>query len=228
MESIDAIKKSDRIRNYAIAGGIAAILIIATLIVFFRMKIQLKNNAIELKMNQVSLLATEISQWKSEYTSLKNHLDDINTQISHQNTMEQETKLRNLIDRLLSGRFSSINQILDEYYENSDSPASKTSMYNRVEKELKSLSSAKSMSEIESLVNDALNGIMTKFRNEFPNLNHEYSILFMLNCMGFSQKAISLLMGIKLKSIYTRRARLKERILNSEAPNKKKFLEKLS
>lgn len=85
------------------------------------MKIQLKNNAIELKMNQVSLLATEISQWKSEYTSLKNHLDDINTQISHQNTMEQETKLRNLIDRLLSGRFSSINQILDEYYENSDS-----------------------------------------------------------------------------------------------------------
>lgn len=84
------------------------------------------------------------------------------------------------------------------------------------------------MNEIEEMVNDALDGIMTRFRNEFPDATKEDITIFLLNAAGLSQKAISLLTGIKLKSLYTKRARLKERILKSGVSGSNEYLARLS
>lgn len=224
-----AAVKESKMREYVIVGIIIVVAIIAAIIAFFKTKMTLKNNAIELKINEVALLSAEIDKRENECHLLKSQLTDITEKVDAQPKVSpQEAKLRQLVNRLLAGRFSSINKILDEYYENTDTPTAKTAIYNRVEKELENLASSKSMGEIEEMVNDALDGIMTRFRNEFPDATKEDATIFMLNAAGLSQKAISLLTGIKLKSLYTKRARLKERIMKSDTAYKQDFIDYLS
>ena len=225
---VAAVKES-KMREYVIIGIIIAVAIIAAIIAFFKTRMTLKNNAIELKINEVALLSAEIDKRENECHLLKSQLTDITEKVDAQPKVSpQEAKLRQLVNRLLGGHFNSINKILDEYYENTDTPTAKTAIYNRVEKELENLASSKSMGEIEEMVNDALDGIMTRFRNEFPDATKEDATIFMLNAAGLSQKAISLLTGIKLKSLYTKRARLKERIMKSDTAYKQDFIDYLS
>ncbi|MDE6190918.1 MAG: hypothetical protein K2G47_04760 [Muribaculum sp.] len=224
-----AAEKESKMRGYVTIGIIIAVVIIAVIITFFKTRMTLKNNAIELKINEVALLSAEIDKRENECRMLKSQLIDIVEKADTQlEVSQQEAKLRQLVNRLLAGHFNSINKILDEYYESTDTPTAKAAIYNRVEKELKNLSSSKSMGEIENLVNDALDGIMTRFRNEFPDATKEDITIFLLNAAGLSQKAISLLTGIKLKSLYTKRARLKERILKSGVSGCNEYLARLS
>ena len=224
-----AAEKESKMRGYVTIGIIIAVVIIAVIITFFKTRMTLKNNAIELKINEVALLSAEIDKRENECRILKSQLIDISEKADTQpQVSQQEAKLRQLVNRLLAGHFNSINKILDEYYENTDTPTAKAAIYNRVEKELKNLASSKSMGEIENLVNDALDGIMTRFHNEFPDSTKEDTTIFMLNAAGLSQKAISLLTGIKLKSLYTKRARLKERIIKSDTVYKQNFISCIS
>lgn len=222
-----AAQKESKMREYVAIGIIIATVIIVALIIFFKTRMTLKNNAIELKINEVALLSAEIDKRENECRLLKSQLTDISEKADAQPD-KQAVKLRQLVNRLLVGRFNSINKILDEYYENTNTSTAKVAIYNRVEKELKNLASSKSMNEIENMVNDALDGIMTNFRNEFPDASKEDISIFMLNAAGLSQKAISLLMEIKLKSLYTKRARLKERIMKSDTAHKQNFISYLS
>lgn len=222
-----AAQKESKMREYVAIGVIIATVIIVALIIFFKTRMTLKNNAIELKINEVALLSAEIDKRENECRLLKSQLTDISEKADAQPD-KQAVKLRQLVNRLLVGRFNSINKILDEYYENTNTSTAKVAIYNRVEKELKNLASSKSMNEIENMVNDALDGIMTNFRNEFPDASKEDISIFMLNAAGLSQKAISLLMEIKLKSLYTKRARLKERIMKSDTAHKQNFISYLS
>lgn len=222
-----AAEKESKMREYVAIGIIIATVIIVALIIFFKTRMTLKNNAIELKINEVALLSAEIDKRENECRLLKSQLTDISEKADAQPD-KQAVKLRQLVNRLLVGRFNSINKILDEYYENTNTSTAKVAIYNRVEKELKNLASSKSMNEIENMVNDALDGIMTNFRNEFPDASKEDISIFMLNAAGLSQKAISLLMEIKLKSLYTKRARLKERIMKSDTAHKQNFINYLS
>ena len=228
-QSVAAAKRETQMWTYIIFGCITAFMVIIILIIFFRMRIKLKDNTIELKINEVALLSAEIYQRENECHKLKEKLADLNeNSTEHMKMSTREAELLQLIDRLLAGRFSTINKILDEYYENIDSSSAKTKVYNRVQKEMDELSSTKSMNEIEKLVNDAFDGIMTRFRNEFPDATKEDITIFLLNAAGLSQKAISLLTGIKLKSLYTKRARLKERILKSGVSGCNEYLARLS
>ena len=222
-----AAEKESKMREYVTIGIIISTVIIVALIIFFKTRMTLKNNAIELKINEVALLSAEIDKRENECRLLKSQLTDISEKADAQPD-KQAVKLRQLVNRLLVGRFNSINKILDEYYENTNTSTAKVAIYNRVEKELKNLASSKSMNEIENMVNDALDGIMTNFRNEFPDASKEDISIFMLNAAGLSQKAISLLMEIKLKSLYTKRARLKERIMKSDTAHKQNFINYLS
>lgn len=224
-----AAEKESKMREYVTFGIIVAIIVIACIITFFKSRMTLKNNAIELKINEVALLSAEIDKRENECRLLKTQLADITEKACIQpGSSQQYTRLRQLVNRLLAGRFNPINKILDEYYENADTPTAKAAIYNRVEKELKNLASSKSMNEIENLVNESLDNIMTRFREEFPWVSKEDTSIFMLNAAGLSQKAISLLLGIKLKSLYTKRARLKERITKSDVTDKQDFVTFLS
>lgn len=228
-QSTAAAKRESQMWTYIIFGCIIVFMAISILTIFFRMSIKLKDNTIELKINEVALLSAQIDRRENECHKLKEKLANLNENSrDHVKMSTREAELRQLVDRLLAGRFSSINKILDEYYENIDSSSAKTKVYNRVQKEMDDLSSTKSMNEIEKLVNDALDSIMTRFRNEFPDATKEDITIFLLNAAGLSQKAISLLTGIKLKSLYTKRARLKERILKSDVSGCHEYIARLS
>lgn len=214
-KSTEAIAKEARTRNYAIIGSIAAILIILVLMIFFRMKMLLKNKNLKLKIQEVALLSAKINTQGNE--------------INKQNKqLRQGNHLRSTVERLIAERFNHINGFFDEYYENSDSIVGKTYIFNKVEYELKSLSSPQNLSEIENLINDALDNIIFRFRSEFPELSSTDITLFMLNIAGLSPRAIGLFLNIKLKTVYTRKARLRHKIENSSATDRDEFLRRLS
>ncbi len=203
------LEKEAKIKNSIITAIIISIVVFAVLILFFIIIIKLKNQTLELRINEVALLSAEI-----------NRRDNISNNI-------ENNRLRNTIDKLLSERFILINKFFDEYYESGDSPIGKNAIFNRVEKEIKNLSSKKNLSEIESLVNETLDNIIVRFKNEFPELCQDDVTFFMLNVAGLSPRAIGLFMKIKLKTVYTRKTRLKDRILNSKSDHIDEFLSKL-
>lgn len=203
------LEKEAKIKNSIITAIIISIVVFAVLILFFIIIIKLKNQTLELRINEVALLSAEI-----------NRRDNISNNI-------ENNRLRNTIDKLLSERFILINKFFYEYYESGDSPIGKNAIFNRVEKEIKNLSSKKNLSEIESLVNETLDNIIVRFKNEFPELCQDDVTFFMLNVAGLSPRAIGLFMKIKLKTVYTRKTRLKDRILNSKSDHIDEFLSKL-
>lgn len=204
------LQKENRIKKSIITWSILSLIIFVALLLLFITIIKLKNRNLELKMNEVALLSAEINKRDSE-------TDSVN-----------DNRLRNMVDKLLSERFTLINKFFDEYYENGDSPVGKTAIFNRVEKEIKNLSSKKNLNEIECLVNETLDDIIFRFRKEFPELSSDDVTFFMLNVAGLSPRAIGLFLKIKLKTVYTKKARLKDRILNSTSTDTDEFLAKLS
>ncbi len=204
------LQKEDRIKKSIITWSILSFIIFVALLLLFITTIKLKNRNLELKMNEIALLSAEINKRESATESVN------------------DNRLRNMVDKLLSERFTLINKFFDEYYENGDSPVGKTAIFNRVEKEIKNLSSKKNLNEIESLVNETLDDIIFRFRKEFPELSSDDVTFFMLNVAGLSPRAIGLFLKIKLKTVYTKKARLKDRILNSTSTDTEEFLTKLS
>ena len=67
-------------------------------------------------------------------------------------------------------------------------------------------------------------GLMSKFRNQFPELKESDCMLYLYSIAGFSARAISILIDEKIEVVYNRKSRLKTKIKNSKSENKTLFL----
>ena len=81
---------------------------------------------------------------------------------------------------------------------------------------------------LEQILNSNSNGIMKKFRSQFPLLKEEDIRLFCFNAAGLSSTTISTLFGKDKQYIYNRLYRLKGRISSSNAPDKDLFMKYIS
>ena len=102
----------------------------------------------------------------------------------------------------------------------------------KILKEVKSIveglrSDSKIQKSLENLLDDNYDGIMQKLRKEFPNWKNEEYLLYIFTASGFSTTTISTLLEKDKKAIYNRVWRLKNRIDNSDAPDKDIFLKHL-
>ena len=94
----------------------------------------------------------------------------------------------------------------------------------RIEDELKSFRSQKSMVEFEEAVDLYMNGIASRLREQCSFLN-ESAIMFVVLCMaGLSQRAICLLLNISYNYFYTKKQRIVTRIEQSDVPDRELFL----
>ena len=70
--------------------------------------------------------------------------------------------------------------------------------------------------EFEKRINDELDGIIFKIRNNFPNLSDEDIRLICYLIVGFDTSSISFLMGISKENVRVKKHRIKERLHKKE------------
>ena len=82
--------------------------------------------------------------------------------------------------------------------------------------------------QLESVLDDSLDGIVSTLRKEMPRLKDiDYSI-FCYMIIGFDAVTISQLTGVSDGNIYAHKRRIRLKIQNSHPPHEEQFLEMLS
>ena len=162
---------------------------------------------------------------KRRLTRKRREIEELSMLISERTNRNHELKAQ--VNTLYSSRLDTLNMLCNEYFEKSDSEKVKLSLYNEVEKQILALRDAKRIAELEAIVNKYMNNILVKVREQLPELTGKDLIFLTYLYAGFSPRAVCIFTDIKIKNFYNRRSRLKDRILESNAPDKEIFVSKM-
>ena len=136
----------------------------------------------------------------------------------------RETQLKELV----LSRFEILDQLGRAFYERENTKAQQEAIYKQVKTFFTNLSSnATTKEELEGIVNTVNDNIIVKLREQFPKFKPADIDLLCYIYAGFSAQIISVIVSDSVSNIYTRKSRLKTRILMSESPDKELFLQKM-
>ena len=129
---------------------------------------------------------------------------------------------------LFEMRFSQIDRLCKDYYQYQGHK----SMQRKVAEQLSTMitnlgNDASTLSELRTFANKFTHQLITDLECQIPDLKEGEIKLFLYRVLGFSPAAISLFLGEKIELIYTRKSRLKAKIMSSSATRKNEFLERL-
>ena len=142
---------------------------------------------------------------------------------------ETETNsMQEVINNLFEQRFATIDKLSSDYYEYQGTANEKQKIYTNVMKLVSGLGSdKKTIKELETFINTYKDNLMTRFREEFPDMKESDCILYLYAVAGFSSRAISIFIGEKLEVVYNRKSRLKQKINRSTSPDGATFTQYL-
>ena len=155
----------------------------------------------------------------------RKEIEELSMLISDRTDRNHELEAQ--VNALYSSRLDTLNMLCNEYFEKSESEKVKLSLYNEVEKHILALRDTKSINELEGIVNEYMDNILVKVREQLPELNRKDLIFLTYLYAGFSPRAVCIFTDIKIKNFYNRRSRLKERILETNAQDKEFFVSKM-
>ena len=155
----------------------------------------------------------EIEQYMNIASDIQDVLQSKNTEMSH------------LVRQLFHEKFELIDSLGCTYYERRDTPNEQIAIYNEVKRAIQNLGTDKqTKSELERIVNLCNEDILEKIQAQIPEIKAVDYDLFCYLCAGFSYRAISIFMQMKIENVYNRKSRLKMLIGNSTATSKELFL----
>ena len=162
---------------------------------------------------------------KRRLTRKQREIEELSMLISERTNRNYELEAQ--VNTLYSSRLDTLNMLCNEYFEKSDSDKVKLSLYNEVEKQILALRDTKRIAELETIVNKYMDNILAKVREQLPELTGKDLIFLTYLYAGFAPRAVCIFTDIKIKNFYNRRSRLKDRILESSAPDKETFVSKM-
>ena len=162
---------------------------------------------------------------KRRLTRKRKEIEELSMLISERTDRNHELEAQ--VNALYSSRLDTLNMLCNEYFEKNESEKVKLSLYNEVEKHILALRDSKSITELEGIVNRYMDNILLKVREQMPGLNRKDLTFLTYLYAGFSPRAVCIFTDIKIKNYYNRRSRLKDRILESDAPDKEFFASKM-
>lgn len=126
--------------------------------------------------------------------------------------------LNSTIDRLYRSSLNEINELCEIYYEQNDSSRLASKIFAQVESNIERLKGdRKRLEELEYAVNISRNDIMTKLREQCPGLNEREMRIALYTYAGFSNRAISLLVGANAETLPKIKYSIRERIKSANA-----------
>ena len=140
----------------------------------------------------------------------------------------KETDYRKKYLSIYKNQYQLLNNLCALYLSPSRSDP-KEKVFKEVESVLKEISNDKeNPSHAEKIVNNAWDNIMNRIRKDYPSFSENDYKLIALSVMGFEAKTISLLMNYTPKTVYGKKARIKQRIADSSVAAKQEYLAFLS
>ena len=114
------------------------------------------------------------------------------------------------------------------YYEHNGSSKQQSAVFKEVKVRINDIcNNDKHFETLSTSVNNYNDDILTKLKQDFPNLtSNEYKLACFM-CVGFSTQALCLFFNCNEDSIYNRKARLREKIKNKESEHKQLYAKTL-
>ncbi len=143
--------------------------------------------------------------------------------------VEREEAIKELRSRYIKAYKSQLDKLsvlCSGYWDPSNTNWNKERVYERV-KELATELENNSESELEAMIDEGLDGIMTKLKVDLPRLSERDRRFIAFQILGLDAKTLSYVTGYSVATIYTQRNRLKERLLRLESENRDLYLEVL-
>lgn len=124
---------------------------------------------------------------------------------------------------MYSDKFDKLLVATSEFLDNRESAASMRIYSNNMEKELDRLCDSNFIKSVEKEIDSAKDGMMTELRNSGKFADEEIG-LFVLLALNLSPRSIAIITKQNIKTVYTRKRRLKEKLTSSDLPNKDQYL----
>ncbi len=234
-----------RTQKYLIGCLSLAGLIIFTLVYFYRARLlrqkidkqiliaqNLQNNLLKLDAtkrelsDKITTLEARLSDSSSGSELMKSELSRMQKTLFEKQTLEDITKKQ--IRTLFSSRFKMIDELCAYYHQIHDLPNQQDKIAAKILGIIKEISSdTVHITSLEKYADQYLNGIMSRFRNDYPNLNDWEYTLFLYNILGFSNRAVCIFQNIKLEKYYNRKSSLKRKIETRTDSDTSEYLEYL-
>lgn len=197
---------------------IIAIIVSVILLLINRFRIKLKNIEIEKKVDDILILSNKIQEQND-------NIKQLNIKLS--NEVLSKDSFNRVIEELFHKKWELLNLLCNEYFEKGGSEKTRITIIKDIENEILKMRSKKNLKSIESAVNQYMDNIVVKLREQCPFIKEDDIIFITLLFAGFSPRAVCLFTDIKLKYYYNKKSRLIDRILSSEAPDKALFVEEM-
>ena len=170
-----------------------------------------------------------IRKQKEEKDSYIKYADEISRQLKMlQNEADSLPALKRKYLELYKSKFEDLRVLCDNYLQYKDRTDAEKKMYGQVVTMVNELrSEAENNADLETMLNEDLEDIMTNIRNEIKMKEIDYSIYSYL-VIGFDATTISRLLDVSVNTVYIRKSRIKAAIENSMAEHREQFLEILS
>ena len=141
--------------------------------------------------------------------------------------VEREEAIKDLRSRYIKAYKSQLDKLsvlCSEYWESPNTNWNKDRIYERV-KELAAELEYGSESKLEAMIDEGLDGVMTKLKVDFPRMTERDRRFIVFQILGLDAKTLSYVTGYSVATIYTKRNRLKERMLGLDSENRNLYLE---
>ena len=224
------------------------IFLIAVMMVVSGLGIYSKRKKIwQRQVEEMSFINDEVSQRLNEaLLSEKEHLRSIDSlasanELAEKNIQTLSEKLSSAAEKeqVLMGlrakyvqankrRYAQLNVLCRQYLESPNASRNgKDKIYAEVKKILAILDEP-NQKELESMLDDNLDGIMTKLRAAIPDTTEKDFRFISFLVLGFDTKTISRMMDYNVNTVYTKRYIIKEKISKLDGENKALFSEFIS
>ena len=170
---------------------------------------------IEQKLNEANQIALEL---KHSNQSLSNKIFDISEERNRQDVMQAAQ-----IEQLFKAQFSAINELYEKYFESKMKISAASSLSRKIEKQLAYISSDESILSMQETINKYKDNILIRLSQQIKLTTDDIRFITLIMA-GFSTKTICILLKIEQPTFYTKRRRLRDKILQIQPKDAEEFM----
>ena len=156
-----------------------------------------------------------------------NYADEIRRQLEDSKNDDYPLLKRKYLE-ISKSKFEMIASLYEEYVLHQGKKNAEHIVYSKVSEIINTfISDNANQKQLESVLDESLDGIVSMFRNEMPRLKEvDYSV-FCYMIIGFDATTISHLLNISANVVYIRKSRMKQHIEDANPEHKSIFLDAL-
>lgn len=139
---------------------------------------------------------------------------------------EKENEIHNISKRIFKERFATIDEICSDFYQRGDN-YSDAEKGRRVSKIINHLKSKEALSQLEEIINKYNDNIITRLREQVPSIKEDEMNLVIYSYAELSNNTISFLTDKPTSYIYSKRSKIKKKIISSDAKDCELFIKHL-